>query len=73
VDKNDWVLKELTHALSKKKQIIPVFKGGFSFDAQEDIPQLPQITELKKYQGVPYSNRDFEGFMQQLVGLLKLR
>jgi CHASE2 domain-containing sensor protein len=69
---NDWVLKELDHALSHKKRIIPVFKGGFNFDAKEGIPDLPQIAELKNYQGLVFSNSDFEGFMRRLAGLLEL-
>lgn len=73
MEEDDWVLKELAHALSNKKQIIPVFKGRFSFDAKEGIPDLLQIRELRKYQGVAYSNTNFEGFMQRLVELLKLR
>ncbi len=68
---DDWVLRELTHALSKGKPIVPVFRGGFSFDAKEYIPDLPQIAELRRFQGVLYSNADFDGFMDRLAKLLK--
>ncbi len=68
---DDWVLRELTHALSKGKPIVPVFRGGFNFDAKEHIPDLPQIAELRRFQGVLYSNADFDGFMEKLVKLLK--
>lgn len=71
VNPDDWVLRELTHALSKGKPIVPVFRGGFNFDAKEHIPDLPQIAELRRYQGVVYSNADFDGFMEKLVKLLK--
>jgi CHASE2 domain-containing sensor protein len=66
----DWVLREITHALAKQKKIIPVLKGGFRFDAKQGIPDLPQINELKNYQGVGYSNADFDGFMAKLKALL---
>lgn len=72
VNKDDWVLKEITHALSHGKRIIPVLKSGFNFDAKEGIPNLPQMAELRNYHGLPYSNSDFEGFMRRLTELLKL-
>jgi hypothetical protein len=69
-NEGDWVLRELTHALEHKKQIIPVFKNGFSFDAGGNIPDLPQLAELRKYQGLQYTNADFDGFMLRLCALL---
>ncbi len=72
VNEDDWVLKEITHALSHGKRIIPVLKSGFNFDAKEGIPNLPQIAELRNYHGLAYSNSDFEGFMRRLTELLKL-
>jgi CHASE2 domain-containing sensor protein len=71
VNENDWVLKELSHALEKHKTIIPVLKNGFNFDSKEGISDLPEIAALKKYHGIPYSNSDFEGFMRKLTELLK--
>lgn len=71
VNADDWVLKELTHALAKGKPIIPVFRGGFNFDAKEEVPDLPQIRELRNYQGVMYSGSDFDGFLQRLSKLLR--
>lgn len=71
VNPDDWVLRELTHALAKGKPVVPVFRGGFTFDAKEHIPDLPQIAELRRFQGVLYSNADFDGFMEKLVKLLK--
>jgi hypothetical protein len=72
VNEDDWVLKEITHALSHGKRIIPVLKSGFNFDAREGIPNLPQIADLRNYHGLSYSNSDFEGFMRRLTELLKL-
>jgi len=72
VNEDDWVLKEITHALSHGKRIVPILKSGFNFDAKEGVPNLPQITELRNYHGLPYSNSDFEGFMRRLTELLKL-
>jgi len=69
VNPDDWVLRELSHALAKGKTIIPVLRSGFRFDA-EGIPDLPQITELKKFHGVAYATKDFDGFIHQLLELL---
>ena len=71
VQEDDWVLRELRHALSRKKRIIPVFKNGFSFNAADSVPKLPEIAELRNYQGLVYSHGDFEGFMRRLTELLK--
>ena len=70
-DPNDWVLREITHALALRKVIIPVMRSGFSFGPGTDIPDLPQLTELSRYHGVQYSNADFEGFLDQLIARLK--
>jgi CHASE2 domain-containing sensor protein len=67
----DWVLREITHALAYSKKIVPILKSGFRFDAKEAMPDLPQIAELKRYQGVVYSNSDFDGFMEKLRALLE--
>jgi hypothetical protein len=72
-DPNDWVLRELTHALTLRKVIIPVIRQGFSFSSSNDVPDLPQIAELSRYHGVHYSNRDFDGFLKQLIARLKAR
>jgi CHASE2 domain-containing sensor protein len=68
---DDWVLRELSHALATQKMIIPIFKGGFEFDSKEGIPDLPQIIELRRYQGIKYDHSNFPGFMQKLIGLIK--
>jgi hypothetical protein len=70
INPDDWVLREITHALAKGKTIIPVLKSGFRFDAKEGIPDLPQIAELTKFHGVAYATKDFDGFMKQLESLL---
>jgi CHASE2 domain-containing sensor protein len=70
VNPDDWVLRELNHALAKKKTIIPVLKSGFRFDAKESVPDLPQIAELAKFHGVTFATKDFDGFINQLESLL---
>jgi hypothetical protein len=71
VNPDDWVLRELTHALSKQKPVIPIFKSGFTFEAKQGIPDLPQLTELRRFQGVIYSNANFDGYLEKLMELLR--
>jgi hypothetical protein len=71
VEPDDWVLRELTHALSQGKPILPIFKGEFRFDAEEAVPDLPAIRALRRYQGITYSSRDFDGFMRRLGKLME--
>jgi len=72
VEKGDWVLRELSHAITTGKKIIPVFKGGFSFRTARDVPDLPEIAKLATHHGVAFSNRDFDGFMRQLIKLMRV-
>jgi CHASE2 domain-containing sensor protein len=69
----DWVFKEFSHALQRKKTIIPVFKEGFRFDDKDGVPDLPEIKELSRFHGLQFRTDDFEGFANQLMARLKLR
>jgi hypothetical protein len=71
VDEKDWIRQEIAHSLSLRKTIILVFKDSFRFDTETNIPGLQEIERLKQYQGVNYSNGDFEGFMRQLLRMLE--
>jgi CHASE2 domain-containing sensor protein len=65
-DSNDWIRRELTHALSHGKTVVPVFKDGFTFDDDKDIPDIEPINQLRKYDGLSYSNRNIDGFVNML-------
>src|SRR6185436_14381590 len=69
---DDWVLKELSRALTLNKPIVPVLTKGFKF-TDEGIPTLPEIEELKRKQAVEHHYNDFPGFLRRLLRLLKVR
>lgn len=55
INPDDWVTKELSHAILKKKLIIPVFLDGFTFPDKTTLPK--QLQELEEYQGLPLNLR----------------
>jgi hypothetical protein len=73
VEPDDWVLKELSHALAKRKRIVPVFKDDFDFNDKKNVPDLPEIGKLRSCHGLKCSIREFDVFMQGLARLLGVR
>ncbi|MCQ2296891.1 MAG: toll/interleukin-1 receptor domain-containing protein [Bacteroidales bacterium] len=64
----DWVRKEVTYAMSKNKNIVPVLLSGFEWPN----PMPSGLEELKNYQAVTAnSNEYFDMAMQRLAGYLK--
>lgn len=64
---DDWVLKEISHAVSRKKRIIPVLASGFSWP--EKLPA--EINDIRRYNGVTVSFEYFDDFLRTLVNRLK--
>ncbi len=55
VNEDDWVRREITHALKHNKKIIPALMKGFSFpdNLPKDLETIPQIN------AVPFDSMDF--------------
>ena len=68
---DDWVLKELEHALGIGKTVIPIWKDGFDFKTETRVPDLPALAKLASHQAVIYTRTDFSGFMRQLIQQIK--
>ncbi|MDQ8204287.1 CHASE2 domain-containing protein [Pelagicoccus sp. SDUM812003] len=68
---NDWVRREIARAMDLEKRIVPVLKGGFSFKETKKLG-IPEIERLSRFQGLRFSNKDFDGFMNELLRLTKL-
>ena len=68
VDERDWVRREIAHAISRKRHVVPVLKEGFTFPAQESLPE--EIRELSNYNSVKYSNEYFGATIDKLVSFL---
>lgn len=59
---NDWVREELSYALSKGKNIIPIMLPGFTFP--DNLP--PDIKNVEKKNGPSYSREYFDEFYTRL-------
>ena len=66
---DDWLRREISHAISKDKNIIPILKEGFVFPEKETLPT--DIAELPRYNCVPYSHAYFEAATDRVMGFLK--
>lgn len=67
VNENDWVRKEIEHALRHKKNIVIV-----STSEKIEFPkQLPEsIRDLKSYQGMTISQEYYDESIRKLMGML---
>ena len=68
VQKKDWVRREIAHAISRGRHIVPLVKEGFSFPPEEALPE--PIRALPNYNCVKYSNEYFDATMDKLVSFL---
>lgn len=62
VNEDDWVRQEIRHALSHRKNIIPVMLDGFSFPAK--IPD--DIAEITRYNGLHFSMEYFDAAIDKI-------
>lgn len=65
-DPQDWMRQEIRHAISEKRNIVPVIVADFAFP-----PALPaDIGTLPRHQGVQYSHQYFDAMTQAIVDSL---
>ena len=67
-DRKDWVRREVTHAITHEKRIIPVLKDNFTFPKKANLPT--DIRELLRLNCVEYSHTFFQASMDQIVSFL---
>jgi len=65
VSEEDWLGREIAHAIKTRRNIIPILKDGFRFPPREVLP--PKIADLPRYNGVDYSHRYFEATVDEIV------
>jgi len=65
-NENDWVLTEISYAISKNKRIIPIFTNGFTWPNK--LPE--KIQELQFFNGVAVNYDFFDGFIKKLYNLI---
>jgi hypothetical protein len=65
---DDYLRKEIAHALSCGKPIVPILMDGFSFPPAEQLPA--DIRNLVRLTGVPYPHSFFKASMEKLARFL---
>ena len=68
-DPEDWMTKEISHAVGQKKRIIPIVTEEFSFPPPDKLPG--SLAELPRYQAVVYSHLYFKASIDKLVDFLR--
>jgi hypothetical protein len=64
----DWLRKEIAHALKTDRNVVPLIMPGFQFPAK-----LPRdLKNLPRHQGMDYSHLYFDAMIQKLVATLDL-
>lgn len=62
---DDWVRREIEHALDSKRNIVPLMFDGFNFKRAKKY-LTGKLALLPEYQGVPISVQSFDTSMTQL-------
>ena len=68
IDSDDWVRKEIEHALKTNRNIIPIMMEGFNFN-KVNLPE--SISELKRHNGIPCIHMFFDPMIEKLLTFLK--
>ncbi|HEV3036852.1 MAG TPA: TIR domain-containing protein [Candidatus Angelobacter sp.] len=69
-DEEDWVRKEIVHAISTQRNIIPL-QDGFQFTAEMNRKLDPSVRELSRYQAVEYSRAYFDSMIERIVQIIE--
>lgn len=64
----DWLRREIAHALESERNVVPLIMPGFQFP-----PKLPRdLKNLPRHQGMDYSHLYFDAMIQKLMSTLDL-
>lgn len=69
LDDNDWLRKEVSYAIAKNKNVVPIMMPGFTFPVPDTMHKT--ISDLPRYQAVMYSHNFFSVTIDKLVEFLK--
>src|SRR5688500_16862979 len=61
---DDWLRKEISHAIATKRNIVPVTLPGFTFPDPKTMP--PEIAEVSRHDAVEYSHRYFYAMVEKV-------
>jgi hypothetical protein len=68
-DEDDWLRREVRHALQTRRNIVPTLVPQFKMPRVEDLPR--EIAELARYNGILYQHDLFDGVIARLLKYLK--
>ena len=66
---DDWLRREIAHALAVDRTILPLLMPGFEFPSAEELPA--EIRPILVHHGVPFSHEFFEAVVNKIVGYLQ--
>lgn len=67
-DADDWLKREVAHALRSNKRVVPLLLPGFTFPPDDRLH--PDFHALGRLNGVEYNHRYFQAAMDKLVEFL---
>jgi hypothetical protein len=67
-DPDDWLRREIAHAIATRRNIIPILKDGFRFPKPDVLPA--DMRELARHNGVVYDSVYFDSVSDKLVSFL---
>ncbi|MCC7421911.1 MAG: TIR domain-containing protein, partial [Planctomycetaceae bacterium] len=70
VDPDDWLRKEILHAMQHDRNIVPILTKGFEFPRPANL--TPELRDLPRYNCVEYSHAYFSATIQKLVDFMKM-
>ena len=70
-DEDDWLRKEIVHAIGSGRNIVPLKIDSFQFTSEFIRSMDPAIRELSRYQAVDYSRSYFEHTIERIVRIVK--
>ena len=63
-EQDDWVRKEIAHALETKRNVVPILWPDFEFPEAEEMPR--DIRALRSLNGLRYQHEGFDAMMTEL-------
>ncbi len=69
VEKDDWLHREIAHAIISESNIIPVMIDNFQYPPKESLPS--DIKDLVRHNSVIYSHDYFEATFNKLEKFLR--
>jgi hypothetical protein len=72
VNEEDWLRKEILHAIETQRNIIPILKDGFSFSCLSGLKGIPpEFSQLPRHHAITYSHEYFDSVAEKLEKFLE--